>query len=283
MLSIKGSLRVGFSVLLIFILAESLIVSFVANKNRELVSDAINKNFNSSLLISRIAIEGNKMRRYEKEFFIYAGNIKKMVKYTGEWEDSYKNLKDMLTAAIENEQDVWSTNDIIELRKWDESLEAYAAGFRQVVTDVRSGKLKGTLAANAAIKDGKNAFRVLLNGASKRGETKFRSAQNSAFEIEENNEFLLYVLAVIAASGVLLAIMLLVRVPGAVIRHTNLLSDAASTIGKGNLSVPVPVESASAEFRRLAEILEQMRLSQRSLAKRIKNYEAMESMNKNSG
>ena len=282
MLSIKGSLRVGFSVLLIFILTESLIVSFVANKNRELVSDAINKNFNSSLLISRIAIEGNKMRRYEKEFFIYVGNIKKMVKYTGEWEDSYKNLKGMLTVAIENENDVWSTNDIIELRKWDESLEAYAAGFRQVVADVRSGKLNDTLAANAAIKDGKNAFRVLLNGASKRGATKFRSAQNSAFEIEKNNEFLLYVLATITASGVLLAIMLLVRVPGAVIRHTNLLSDAASTIGKGNLSVPVPVESASAEFRRLAEILEQMRLSQRSLAKRIKNYEAMESMSKNS-
>ena len=270
MSSINGTLRIGFAVLLFLFIAQSAVGYFTARSNDDLVTAAINEDFNTSVLISRIAIEGNKLRRYEKEYFIYVGNQDKMAKYTGEWEDSYRKLKDMLNVAINDSTGAWTPEQQNVLRAWDASLEGYASGFRAVVQGVGNGEVTNTVAANVAVQDAKNKFRVLLSGAASSGTELYERAANSAREIKKTNDFTVKLFGATSLFGIALALWLFIVIPRAIDKPVSLLAETAQEMSTGNISLPVPVHKTPREFRTLADTLERMRISQTVLIQKLK-------------
>jgi len=270
MSSINSTLRIGFAVLLLLFIAQSAVGYFTARNSDHLVTAAINEDFNTSVLISRIAIEGNKLRRYEKEFFIYVGNQDKMAKYTGEWETSHGKLKDMLTVAINDSTGAWTPEQQNILRAWDASLEGYASGFRAVVQRVNNGEITNTVAANVAVQDAKNKFRVLLNGASSSGTELYGRAAKSAREIKKTNDFTVKLFSATSLFGITLALWLFIAIPRAIDKPVSLLAETAQEMSTGNVSLRVPVDQTPREFRTLADTLERMRISQTVLIRKLK-------------
>lgn len=270
MSSITRTLRLGFALLLFSIVGQSAVGLLTATSNNELVTDAINEDFNRSLLISQIAIEGNKLRRYEKEYFIYVGDAKKMRKYEGEWSASYHKLKNMIAGAMNDSSGAWSSSQKNVLKAWAASLEAYAIGFNEVVQRVHAGSITDTIAANKAVQPAKNKFRVLLNGAEASGADLLARAEFSALAIKRNNAMTIGIFVFSSVIGIALAIWMLISTPRAINRPVAMLAASAQEMSTGNISLAVPVEKTPQEFRTLAETIERMRVSQKVLIHRLK-------------
>ncbi len=269
-MGIRQKLIAGFTLIVLFMLAQSAITISYVSKSEKLVTDAISKDFNASIAISRIAIEGQKLRRFEKEYFIYANNIKKRTKYVGEWNDAFNDLVALIDSITEDESGNWSNADKTEAVIWRTALNQYGEGFRTVIAKVDTGYIKGTLRANTAIQAAKNKFKVLLKGASKGGLKKYANARASAQKIENNFKIVNTVIFLASGAGVVLVIVLLMVVPVAVSNPIKELTRAAQTMSTGDLSPPVPKIGGS-EFIGLRDTLERMRVSQKMLIQRLKS------------
>jgi len=269
-MGIRQKLIAGFTLIVLFILAQSAITISYVGKSENLVTDAVSKDFNASIAISRIAIEGQKLRRFEKEYFIYVNNKTKRTKYVGEWNDAYVNLVTIIDGITEDESGSWSDADKTEVADWRKALIQYGEGFRIVVAKVDAGSIKGTVRANTAIQAAKNKFKVLLKGASKGGLEKLANAHASAQKIENNFKIVNTVIFLASGASVVLVIILLMVVPAAVSKPIKELTRAAQVMSTGDLSSPVPKIGGS-EFIGLRDTLERMRISQKTLIQRMKS------------
>jgi hypothetical protein len=95
-MSITGKVRFGLAVLLA-LLAALFVVSFVLDRTtRAAVDTAITKNFAAADELAELGILGQALRRYEKEFFIYADDPAGRAKYRKEWTEAYDKLQSKL-------------------------------------------------------------------------------------------------------------------------------------------------------------------------------------------
>lgn len=272
--SIRSKLM--FSFILIFLVTVGLgaVSYFFAQDNMRLVDQAISKDFNGSIQISELAILAQKIRRYEKEYFMYIGNAEKQNKYEKEWNETFAKIKEKLTALRKNRGGIWSSADWLEFDKWEQSLKDYGAGFRQVVADVDAGVHTDTLAANSAVQDAKNKFRTLVNGTIDFANAKYEAAALARQEIKvKSKELNTILLAALAVSAALCLVLILVM-PRAIVKPIRVLSDSASAMSKGELEKPVPTGVGIKDFSELAATLERMRISQKMLIQRMGNAAA---------
>lgn len=267
--SIRGKLLTSLSVVLVLTAALGGITYYYVTQNGKLVSDAINRDFNGSIAMSRLAVEAQKIRRYEKEYFMYIGNAKKETKYEKEWRDSYYKITDMLNSMLRDVDGIWSAREKEMFREWADSLVFYGDGFKRVVSNVKMRNIGDTLSANRAIQEAKNRFRVLVKGAARVSESKFETAAASERQISESNDVLIRVLSLATGIAVLICALIMVLVPIGIISPIRLLSDAADSISKGDLDRPVPSAVGVMDFRGLAATLERMRVSQKAMLERL--------------
>lgn len=268
-MSIRGKLIAGFAVIMAFIAIQSGITYFYLKQSESLVKKALVVDFDNTTTISRMAILGEQLRRYEKEYFIYADNPEKRKKYDGEWREAYGKLGSLLTAAKQDNSGLWSESDKAEFDNWLLAMEDYHRGFTLITENVERGLIKGTLEANSRIQDAKNRFKVLLTGTSKYGDKKLKQSKVSESAINSNFALINKIVMATSAGGLLLALMLMILIPGAITRPIRLLTKAAHVMSTGNLAQPVPL-TGGAEFKDLAETLERMRVSQKTLMDRFR-------------
>lgn len=270
MLSIRNKLHLGFALILLFILGQTVITYLYLNQSQALVNEAIGKDFSASVDIARIGIEAQKLRRFEKEFLIYVGSASQRSKYLAEWRASYTQIGSMLGRIVENREGRWSPADITRAREWQKSLNAYGDGFLGVGAAAASGQITNTMQGNEAVAEAKNAFRILLDGTAAAIELKYQSADNTAQTINGKFRLVNSVLLVAALAGVVLVVTMLFVVPASIARPIETLTRAAHDMSTGNLGKSVAV-SGSPEFKELGETLERMRISQQMLMERIKS------------
>lgn len=267
-MTIRTKLLIGFGLLVLFMVGQAAVTFHYMSKSTELAEEAINRDFNTSLAIARAAIEGQKMRRFEKELFIYAGDQRRK-KYYEDWKQSFGSLKTMLVQMTNDKSGAWSDADRQEIAKWNNALDEYGRGFEQVVAQIDSGALTGTVQVNAAIKEAKDAFAVLLTGTEKAGDAKYHRAAASAIQIDDNARIINLVVLVTSMGGVILAIGLLVIVPGSIAKPIEMLTQAAERMSLGDLSRAIAA-GHSREFQKLADTLERLRISQKALIDRLR-------------
>ena len=148
--SIRAKLIFGLSVVLLVLIAQASLTYVYLQRSHELASVTVARDFKQSIDIAKIAVEGQKLRRYEKEYFIYVGNPERRAKYDGEWHESHAKLLSMLDKILARNNGVWGPKEKSEIDRWRISLRKYRQGFDAVVRAVNEGKITTTGAANTA-------------------------------------------------------------------------------------------------------------------------------------
>lgn len=194
-------------------------VAWVNQTARELVGQAVRHNFSAAGLLSRIQVEGERMRRFEKEMFIYAAQAEARAKYAKEFDGAYTKLIALNNEAAAQGHKGFTDEDRAEMAKWLDATAFYANEFRRLTASAESPAADAatlTLTLNSGIKAGKDRFRILLDGASAMREKKEQQAMaiNDTIDNVFDRELLLMMLigGAIVLGG---AFRLLVVRPGA--------------------------------------------------------------------
>lgn len=274
MTSLRFRLTAGLVVLLVFIVGQAAVTYYYIANSERLVTSAIGSDFGASAEIGRIVNEGQKIRRIEKEFFIYLGDPGKRAKYRSEWKESFDKLKETVTAVAGNTAGVWTEADVTEAGRWREALDFYGDGFDLVAADAEAGRITSVGQANEAIQEAKERFRTLLDGATRAGDARYAYAQDAARAIAGNFRMLDLMLGALAAGGLIVVGLLIVVLPPAVTRPIAALAQSARNMSTGDLDRPVPA-TGIAEFSELSEALERSRISQKTVIERLRSAAAL--------
>lgn len=267
-MSIHSKLASGFALIIIFLLIQGGITFFYASKSNKLVNQAIDSSFQQSQFVSQLSIDGQKLRRYEKEYFIYVNVDHKREKYFKEWSEARDSIHNRLTTSINDTSGRWSLYDRNEMEVWKQSLIAYSDGFNAVNQMVLGDELRDPISANAEIRDAKNEFRTYLSGTDKLGQEKLNEAKKYAEEIDADFSMLYMIISATSAAGIVLLITLLQLIPRSISKPVKELTEAATLMSKGDLNQEIN-PSKIKEFKSLSETLERMRMSQKTLIDRM--------------
>jgi hypothetical protein len=157
------------------------------------VERAVRQNFIAAGLLSRLQVEAEKLRRYEKEMFIYVANPEKRANYIKEFDASYTKMLPLLDTMLAPSGTAFNDEERKEITAWKNAAVFYTGQFyglgrkadgvlvAQLSNDQRLGL---TTDYNEAIKAGKDQFRILLAGTEKMRVAKEAAAQSIATEID---------------------------------------------------------------------------------------------------
>lgn len=180
-----------------------------ANKGVEQnIEQAVRHNFAAAGLLSKLQVQAERMRRYEKEMFIYAAVPDKRAKYVKEFDDAYTKLLDLQNQAMSSQHKGFTAEDRKQVVKWGEATAFYGNEFRKTVGGADSAatpeqKADLTVRLNNDIGPGKDRFREVLDGAAKTREAKEKASLEINTEIDAQFGRLN---AIVAALGAALAI-----------------------------------------------------------------------------
>ena len=268
--SIRKKLISGFALIIFFTLLYFTTSYLLVHENQKLIDQAINKQFNTSIFISKLAIDGQKLRRYEKEYFIYLDNNVKRLKYLKEWSEAKSNIQNRLEVALSDNSNTWNKSEKTTLQTWLKSLLAYSKGFNSLTKKVTSAEITNTIDANIAIREGKNAFRVFLTGTSTLGAKKFDDARKSVIKINQNFKFINIAMFITSILGFLILIIILRKVSNAVEKPIKDLTKSADEMSKGKINQEI-YQPNIVEFQGLHKSLERLRISQKTMIDRMMN------------
>lgn len=184
------------------------IVTTVNGAVEKNIEQAVRHNFAAAGLLSKLQVQAERMRRYEKEMFIYAAVPDKRAKYVKEFDDAYAKLLDLQNQAMGSQQKGFTADDRAQVAKWGDATAFYGNEFRKVAVSAEAAstpeqKADLTVRLNTEIAPGKDRFREVLDGASKMREAK----EKASLEINNTIDAQFGRLnAVVAALGALLAI-----------------------------------------------------------------------------
>lgn len=157
------------------------------------VERAVRQNFVSAGLLSRLQVEGEKMRRYEKEMFIYVADPAKREGYVKEYDAAYGKMLTLLDGMLLPSSPYFTDEERAEVLRWKEAALFYAGEFAalsrkaatlQPATLSMEQRVGLTVEYNNAIKAGKDRFRELLGGTDKMRVAKEEAAQRIAADID---------------------------------------------------------------------------------------------------
>jgi hypothetical protein len=157
------------------------------------VERAVRQNFSAAGLLSRLQVEGEKMRRYEKEMFIYVSNNEKRVGYVKEFDTAYAKLLTLVDEMLLPSSPVFTDAERQEVLGWKNAAVFYAgefAGLARKAQDSQAAAVPAeqratlTVEYNEAIKAGKDRFRELLSGTDKMRTAKENAAKQIATDID---------------------------------------------------------------------------------------------------
>jgi hypothetical protein len=299
-MSITGKMSLGLGILLAF-LATQFIVGQVLERNaRERVDAAITKNFTAAEALAELGTQGQALRRYEKEFFIYVNDAAGRAKYRREWTSAYAGVSESLAAMAANKAATFAVDDLGEFDRWTAASQFYGAEFKRIMSLADAGSLiapqavieepakaaKGAVApsvpaaatpgvasainaANDQIGPGKDKFRELLDGAQRMRKAKIAESRKSVDEIKGLFDEAAKITLGVFALGLIAAIYLMMSLPKSVTQPIAMFVGLADRISKGDVSQSAEGR-VTPEFHGLSTALERLRVAQTGLLDRIR-------------
>jgi LPXTG-motif cell wall-anchored protein len=166
------------------------IVSFANLRVERDIEQAVKHNFAAAGLLSKLQIQAERMRRYEKELFIYAAVPEKRAKYVKEFDEAHAKLLDLQNQAMASQHKGFSEADRAEVLKWASASSFYANEFRKVVATAEFAgtaeqKAELTVKLNNDIGPGKDRFRTVLDGAAALREAKEKASLDIHTDIQQ--------------------------------------------------------------------------------------------------
>lgn len=297
-MSITGKVRFGLAVLLA-LLAALFVVSFVLDRNtRTAVDTAITKNFAAADQLAELGILGQSLRRYEKEFFIYADDPTGRAKYRKEWTETYDKIQSKLASFQQNQSKTFSTEDVLAFNTWKAAADFYGDEFKNIMKKADEGQLippappvetpavatkAGAAAAPAApvaavqtaflangmIGPGKDRFRTLLDGTTKMRQAKASESAKSVEAIRTDFSRATWIQLGVFVVGFLIAAYLMFSIPKSVRAPIDAFVGNVEKMSKGDLKQAIDATGAK-EFDTLASSLDRLRIAQAGLVDRLR-------------
>lgn len=166
------------------------VVSFANERLERDIEQAVKHNFAAAGLLSKLQIQAERMRRYEKEFFIYAAVPDKRAKYVKEFDEAHAKLLDLQNQAMASQHKGFTDADRAEVLKWAAATTFYANEFRKVAATAEFAtaveqRAELTVKLNNDIGLGKDRFRAVLDGAAAMREAKEKASLDSHTDIQQ--------------------------------------------------------------------------------------------------
>ncbi len=247
------------------LLVQGLATAFLLHGTSDRVVGAVRNQFYAGIEFNRILVQAERVRRFEKEFFIHLADKQRRDHYVAEWQTAIQRLRQGLTEIAADSRDVFSAADRDAVATWQGGLDYYSSGFLALVQSVERGELVDPVRANARIGEFKDRFALLLDGANLAAAETYEKAEHAVSDIPRDLTRLNQVVAITVLAAAVLAMVLSISVPRSVSRPIEQLNESARRMSLGDLEQKVEVPDGTVEFRELAGTLERMRVSQRVL------------------
>ncbi len=182
---------VGITLLLAFLLGGILWGTAVSERH---IERAVRHNFTAAGLLARLQVDAEKMRRYEKEMFIYAAVPDKRAGYLKEFDGAYGKLLATTDTMLAPSSLSFTNEERVTISSWKQAALFYTTEFgnlgrrasaAQASLPLQSAEQRAsmTLELNEGIKAGKDRFRELLQGAETMRVAKETHAQQIATDV----------------------------------------------------------------------------------------------------
>jgi methyl-accepting chemotaxis protein len=136
--SIKTRLVLGLATIVVFLVAQAILVFTVGRSIERDVVDAARKNTLASTQLSDLAVLAQQIRRYEKEYFVYVGDAQKRAGYAKEWATTASKMSKGLEAMRTNENGALTTNDLTQVSIWWGAADFYSGEMKRLFASVES-------------------------------------------------------------------------------------------------------------------------------------------------
>ena len=145
------------------------------------VEQAVRHNFTAAGLLAKMQVQAERMRRFEKEMFIYAATPDKQAKYAKEFDDAHMKLLKIQNEAASQQTHAFSEAERATISRWMDATTFYTHEFGKTVATAKSAqqmtltpdqRAELTLRLNNDISAGKDRFRDLLDGSAAMREAK---------------------------------------------------------------------------------------------------------------
>jgi hypothetical protein len=166
------------------------IVTFANERVERDIAQAVKHNFAAAGLLSKLQVQAERMRRYEKEMFIYAAVADKRAKYVKDFDDAHTKLLDLQNQALASQHKGFTDADRAEVTKWAEATSFYTNEFRRTATTAElataAQAAELTIKLNNDIGPGKDRFRGVLEGATAMREAKEKASLEIHGDIQQS-------------------------------------------------------------------------------------------------
>lgn len=266
-MSIRAKLFFSFLFIALMILVLFVVRQHYSIKEAELVHEIILDHKISSQLAG-LSSASQKIRRFEKEFFIYVNNPEKRNKYAGQFNETNEEINQFLEQLISIYTTYKYDTSSIALAEWAAALKYYADGFNTLVERVQNGEIINVIDANSAIQDYKNRFRLVLAGTDKAIKQQYLLATEKADLIKQYQSNSSTIFIVISTLSFLIAIFMSFFVPASIVKPLKQLTDIANRISKGQVKAMTDVKG-SVEIENLSKSIQRLQLATLGLLKRL--------------
>lgn len=93
------------------------------------VERAVRQNFVAAGLLSRLQVEAEKLRRYEKEMFIYVANPERRANYVKEFDASYTKMLPLLDTMLAPSGTAFTEEERKQIMEWKNAAIFYSGEF----------------------------------------------------------------------------------------------------------------------------------------------------------
>ncbi len=266
-MSIRSKLFFSFLFLALMIVAMFSVRYYFSIKENELIREIVLEHEISTQL-SGLSTAAQKIRRYEKEYFIYVNNPGKREKYAGEFSEARAEIN-LYTSRLKTIY-TWSNkkDGLKVLSDWEEAINYYGDGFEALNQRVIRQEISDVQDANKAIQDYKNRFRVVLSGTAQSIHEHYKIAADKAELIKKYQNTSAFIFGIISAISVLLALFMSFMVPASIVKPLKQLTKIAEGISKGKMG-NVDEVKGSIEIENLAKSIKRLQTATLGLLKRL--------------
>ena len=268
-MSIRAKLLSSFLFLTLLIVIQFVTSQFFAVKENELIREIVIEHEISAQL-SGLSSAAQKIRRFEKEYFIYVQDSIKREKYFKEFGEA----KDEINGYISRLKQIFSksrkASQISVLSVWEIATKIYTDGFENLNQRVKDGEITEVLQANTAIQEPKNKFRVVLSGTAESIENQYQLAETKAERITQYKSTSSMISIVVSGISVIVALLVSFQVPASIVKPLKQLTDIANSISKGQVNQSIEI-SGSREIVNLARSIERLQVATLGLLKRVQS------------
>jgi methyl-accepting chemotaxis protein len=202
------------------------------------------------------------LRRFEKDVFLNIGNAEKVTEYITKWRTSQAALEGDLIELEKMASDSGEKHDVQQMQA---DLNSYASAFGMIAADIQSGKLRSSLAANAALDPVKDAIRTLEEAASASSAVQTGHVDRAGAAIDMASSRAISIMITVMLIALALGILLAVVISRSIVRPLFEAVSVADQLAIGDVSVQVPIGGKD-ETGQLLRAMQNMVVSLRGMA-----------------